>query len=183
MHEVPALTPVLVRRERSRAPREHHEHARLALHVPDRQVHLPYARMGWRQMAILARVRGEPAGVAAAVKQATDSVSIERLYDYQKTLFDFGSKHITRPGNAPAIEYLYDTFKSFGYEPEYQWLTLKEARGGQTANVIATLRGTINPELVYVVSSHYDSIAEGPGADDNAAGTAALLRLVGGGFV
>jgi hypothetical protein len=42
--------------------------------------------------------------------------------------------------------------------------------------VLATLRGTVNPELVYVVSSHYDSVATGPGADDDSSGTAALLE-------
>ena len=34
----------------------------------------------------------------------------------------------------------------------------------------------MNPELVYVVSSHYDSVAIGPGADDDTSGTAALLE-------
>ncbi len=34
----------------------------------------------------------------------------------------------------------------------------------------------MNPELVYVVSSHYDSVAVGPGADDDTSGTAALLE-------
>jgi hypothetical protein len=38
------------------------------------------------------------------------------------------------------------------------------------------LKGTTNPELVYVVSSHYDSVAGGPGADDDTSGTAALLE-------
>ena len=33
-----------------------------------------------------------------------------------------------------------------------------------------------NPELVYVVSSHYDSVVAGPGADDDTSGTAALLE-------
>src|SRR6476620_5020997 len=45
---------------------------------------------------------------------------------------------------------------------------------GQTANVVAVLKGTVNPELIYVVSSHYDSVAIGPGADDDSSGTAAL---------
>src|SRR6476620_11550325 len=47
---------------------------------------------------------------------------------------------------------------------------------GQTANVVAVLKGTVNPELIYVVSSHYDSVAVGPGADDDSSGTAALLE-------
>ena len=41
---------------------------------------------------------------------------------------------------------------------------------------MATLKGTVNPELIYVVSSHYDSVAVGPGADDDSSGTAALLE-------
>ena len=48
--------------------------------------------------------------------------------------------------------------------------------GGKTANVLARLRGTENPDLIYVVSSHFDSVAGGPGADDDTSGTAALLE-------
>ena len=79
---------------------------------------------------------------------------------YEKALFEFDSKHITQPGNKLASSYLFNTYKSFGYEPEYQWFEGRGALGGQTANVIATLKGTVNPELVYVVSSHFDSVAE-----------------------
>ena len=61
--------------------------------------------------------------------------------------------------------------------PEYAVVrTQRGALGGQTANVVATLKGTVNPELIYVVSSHYDSVAVGPGADDDTSGTAALLE-------
>ena len=102
--------------------------------------------------------------------------STSRIFGYEQALFDFDSKHITRPGNKLASAYLFDTYKSFGYAPEYQWFARTEAAGGQTANVIATLKGTTNPELVYVVSSHYDSVAVGPGADDDSSGTAALLE-------
>lgn len=114
--------------------------------------------------------------IADDVRSVTEQASIGRVFEYEKALFDFDSKHITRPGNAPAIEYLYDTYKSFGYEPERQWFEPRGALGGKTANVLATLRGTENPELVYVVSSHFDSHVMGPGADDNTSGTAALLE-------
>ena len=46
----------------------------------------------------------------------------------------------------------------------------------RTANVLAKLEGTENPELIYVVSSHFDSTARGPGADDNTSGTVMLLE-------
>jgi len=52
-------------------------------------------------------------------------------------------------------------------------------------NVIATLKGTTNPERVYVVSGHYDSMCtspidakcDAPGANDDASGTAAVIEL------
>lgn len=52
-------------------------------------------------------------------------------------------------------------------------------------NVIATLKGTTNPERVYVVSGHYDSMCssptdakcDAPGANDDASGTAAVIEM------
>jgi hypothetical protein len=114
--------------------------------------------------------------ILTGVRRAIGEVSTARIYGYEKALFDFDSKHITKPGNRLAGEYLFNTYRSFGYEPEYQWLEPGGALGGKTANVIATLRGTRNPGLVYVVSSHYDSTASGPGADDDSSATAALLE-------
>jgi hypothetical protein len=114
--------------------------------------------------------------VVESVRRAIAEVSTARIYGYEKALFDFDSKHITKPGNKLAGEYLFDMYRSFGYEPEYQWFEPRGALGGRTANVIATLRGTVNPELVYVVSSHYDSNASSPGADDDSSATAALLE-------
>ena len=135
------------------------------------------------EQALRAKARRIYAPIAADVKRATDEASVARVYAHEKALFDFDSKHVTRPGNKRAAEYLWAAYKSFGYEPEYQWFAGRGALGGQTANVIATLKGTVNPELVYVVSSHYDSVAIGPGADDDTSGTAALLetaRLLAG---
>ena len=116
------------------------------------------------------------APIAGEVRKVVAAASVPRVYDYQRALFEFDSKHITQPGNKLASEYLFNKYKSFGYSPEYQWFAGRGALGGQTANVLATLNGTTNPELVYVVSSHYDSVAAGPGADDDTSGTAALLE-------
>ncbi len=52
-------------------------------------------------------------------------------------------------------------------------------------NVVATLRGSVTPERVYVVSGHYDSrvtdvmnaTADAPGADDDASGVAVVMEL------
>ena len=120
--------------------------------------------------------------LAAAIRRVVDSASVTRVFGHEQALFDFDSKHITQPGNAKASEYLHAAYTSFGYTPEYQWFEPRDAQGhpralgGRTANVIATLRGTVHPEVIYVVSSHYDSVAGGPGADDDSSGTAALLE-------
>ncbi|MEU4240499.1 M28 family metallopeptidase [Actinoplanes sp. NPDC026619] len=53
-------------------------------------------------------------------------------------------------------------------------------------NVVATLRGSVTPDRVYVVTGHYDSrvtdvmdaTSDAPGADDDASGVAVVLELV-----
>lgn len=52
-------------------------------------------------------------------------------------------------------------------------------------NVIATLKGTTDPDRIYVVSGHYDSMCsspidskcDAPGANDDASGTAAVIEM------
>ncbi|MCI0338833.1 MAG: M20/M25/M40 family metallo-hydrolase [Acidobacteria bacterium] len=116
------------------------------------------------------------APIAADVRRVVEQASVNRIFEYEKALFDFDSKHITRPGNRKAAEYLFGAYKSFGYEPQYQCFESRTALDGKTCNVLATLRGSENPELVYVVGSHFDSVTAGPGADDDTSGTAALLE-------
>jgi hypothetical protein len=128
------------------------------------------------ERALRARARRMVAPVADEVRRLVAEVSVARIYGYEKALYEFDSKHISRPGNRKAIDYLAETYAAFGYQPELQWFEARGALGGKTANVLATLRGTENPDLLYVVSSHFDSTAAGPGADDDSSGTAALLE-------
>lgn len=116
--------------------------------------------------------------IAPLVQRLADSVSITRLYGYQHALAQWGSRHMTQPGANLAGAYLAETFLSFGYAPEYQWFQppALAQRGLETANIVAVLPGTTHPELVYVLGSHYDSVEPGPGADDNASGTAVLVE-------
>ncbi len=125
------------------------------------------------------RARGEKmyAPIASEVRKVVSEVSTSRIFGYEQTLISFDSKHISRPGNKLAGDYLFNTYQSFGYKPEYQWFEPRGALGGKSANIVATLRGTENPDLVYVVSSHYDSNVVSPGADDNSSGTVALLEV------
>jgi Peptidase family M28/WD40-like Beta Propeller Repeat len=115
------------------------------------------------------------APIAAQVRALTGEIESARIYDHARTLYGFGSKHVTQPGNQRATEYLETTLRSFGYEPELQWF--EPLPGARSANVVATLRGTANPDVQYVVGSHFDSVKEGPGSDDNTSGTTALLEV------
>jgi hypothetical protein len=111
--------------------------------------------------------------VADRVRRVTEQADVTRIYEHAKELHSYGSKFVTQPGNGRAIEYIAAQLRAWGYEPELQWF---EPRGLRSANVIARLPGTTDPELVYVVSSHFDSTERGPGADDNSSGTTALLE-------
>ena len=111
--------------------------------------------------------------IAAAVRTVTGKAAIHKIYEYEEALFHFDSKHISQPGNKLAGDYIFRTFETFGYKPEYQWFDSGQIR---TANILAALRGTENPDLIYVLSSHYDSNQRGPGADDNSSATAVLLE-------
>lgn len=112
--------------------------------------------------------------IAQEVREVVDRISTTRLFDYQETLFQLGSKNVSQPGNRPAIDYIAGKLREFGYEPEFQWF---EARGVETANVIARIPGTVSPDVVYAVSAHFDSNTRSPGADDNTSATVGLLEM------
>jgi len=155
---------------------------------PERGVYLmdlgrtvPKAEVERRIAASLAteldlRARGEAQfrPIADAVRAATSEVSVGRIYSYAHAVFQFDSKNITQPGNHKAIAYYESMLRSFGYEPEVEWYGPRE--GIRSANIVATIPGTVNPELIYVISSHFDSVERGAGADDNSSGSSALLE-------
>ncbi|HYW32008.1 MAG TPA: M28 family peptidase, partial [Gemmatimonas sp.] len=120
------------------------------------------------------------APIAAEVRRAVAEVNTDRVYGYAFDLFQFDSKHVSQPGNAKARAYLADTYRGFGYgDVRSQAFEARQAVNQPaipTANILAVLPGTTHPELVYVISSHFDSRAQGPGADDNTSGTSVLLE-------
>lgn len=133
-------------------------------------------RQAIAENALRSRMTKVFAPVADLIKRVVGKASVSRVYEYEKTQFDFDSKFVSQPGNIKAIDYLTKTYTSFGYKPEQQWFSPAQAQGGKTANVISVKVGSENPELIYVVSSHFDSVVVGPGADDDTSGTAALLE-------
>jgi hypothetical protein len=70
--------------------------------------------------------------------------------------------------------WIFQEFKNMGLEVRYHnWSTSSTLYG---SNIEATLPGADpNSEEIYIVCGHYDSVYGSPGADDNGAGTAAVL--------
>src|SRR5262249_37609630 len=103
---------------------------------PERGVYLVDLRRTVAKSAVVERLRANLkretalkaagthafASIGADVRRVLSQVSAARIFHYEQALFDFGSKHISKPGNQRAAAYLFDTFASFGYAPEYQWV-------------------------------------------------------------
>ncbi len=80
-------------------------------------------------------------------------------------------------GNILAAQYLYERFRSFGYQAEY-W------QYSQTGmNILGVKPGNKFPNQKIILCCHYDDYVSGivpdttHGADDNASGTAAVLEI------
>jgi len=73
-----------------------------------------------------------------------------------------------------AADYLAQTLSDLGYQVEEQ--TFPE-HGRLFRNVMASLPGLTRPEERILVVAHYDTVANSPGADDNASGVAGVLEL------
>jgi len=115
--------------------------------------------------------------ITAEIRRVVDEMDADRVRQHIESLAAMGSRYVTRPGNRTAIDYLAETFRAAGYDPELQWFQPGRFAGVETANVVAVLPGTASPDVVYLLTSHFDSVEAGPGADDDASGIAALLEV------
>jgi hypothetical protein len=126
------------------------------------------------ERALRAEAEAMFAPLDAAVRRLVGRVSKDRLYRTQADLYAFDSKFVGTPGNAQAAAYLMDRLRQYGYEPVLQEFEIRP--GLRSANVVARKRGSRSPDLHYVAGAHFDSVRDGPGAEDNTTGTAMLLE-------
>jgi hypothetical protein len=80
-----------------------------------------------------------------------------------------------------ATQYLYEYYQDLGLETSYQEFSFG---GKQLSNVIAQKTGTVFPERIFMITSHFDDIVNSddlpttmliPGADDDASGTVGVM--------
>ena len=70
-----------------------------------------------------------------------------------------------------SVEYIRSQLTQYGYQPYTETL----AAGG--VNILAERHGADSPGRILELAAHYDTVADTPGADDNASGVAALLEI------
>ena len=140
-------------------------------------------------------VLGRPVPAEAQIDEFVEGVNTDSLLVTVERLVAFETRFMGSDSNWAAVAYLEDRLASFGYQTARDTFDLELNRrffnkdwflSTVQANVLATKRGSLNPERKIVIGGHYDSISldrtqaqqdVAPGADDNASGCAAVLEI------
>jgi Zn-dependent M28 family amino/carboxypeptidase len=137
----------------------------------------------------------------AEIQKMLREISPKNIETTIRKLVSFGTRNTLSEQDNPtrgigaARDYLFGEFQKISQEcgnclqvEKQTFLQPKAARIPEPTNltnVFAILKGTTNPERVYVVSGHYDSMCtsptdakcDAPGANDDASGTAAVVEM------
>jgi Zn-dependent M28 family amino/carboxypeptidase len=138
------------------------------------------------------------------IKKMLQEISAKNIEATIRRLASFGTRNTLSEQDNPtrgigaARDYLYGEFQKISaacsncLQVEKQTFTQQPTANKRVTqptvltNVYAVLKGATNPDRVYVVSGHYDSMCnldatdatcEAPGANDDASGTAASLEM------
>lgn len=136
-----------------------------------------------------------------ALRAILDQVDARRIEATIMRLVQFGTRHTLSTQDDPvrgigaATEWVYQTMQGIAATSGGRMTVEKQTfiqpvspripTPTPITNVIATLRGTEEPQRVYVVSAHLDSrvtdvmnfTGDAPGADDDGSGVAAVLEM------
>lgn len=137
----------------------------------------------------------------AEINKMLKEVSARNIEGSIRKLVSFGTRNTLSEQNnsargiGAARDWIYSEFQKISNDcggclvvEKQTFLQPKAARVPEPTNltnVLAILKGTTDPERVYVVSGHYDSMCgsptdakcDAPGANDDASGTAAVIEM------
>ncbi|MBR0599369.1 M20/M25/M40 family metallo-hydrolase [Sinanaerobacter chloroacetimidivorans] len=101
----------------------------------------------------------------------------EVAFQHLQVLSDeIGQRVVGTKGESDAREYICSQFQRIGYDTVIQDFTFtRKGKEYSSSNVIAVKPGKSSE--VVIVGGHYDSVAVGRGADDNASGIAVILEV------
>ncbi|GAA5134032.1 hypothetical protein GCM10023320_61180 [Pseudonocardia adelaidensis] len=86
-----------------------------------------------------------------------------------------GNRAAPGPGYDASVDYVAQVLRDAGFDVTTPSVQLEDTEG-TVRNVVAQTR-TGNAENVVLAGAHLDSVPEGPGANDNGSGVAALLEI------
>ncbi|MEU4243755.1 M28 family peptidase [Actinoplanes sp. NPDC026619] len=85
-----------------------------------------------------------------------------------------GNRAHGQPGYQASVDFVKGKLDAAGFTTRIQQFT---ANGATGYNLIADLPGRGDPNQVVMLGAHLDSVAAGPGIDDNATGSAGILEV------
>lgn len=108
-------------------------------------------------------------------------ISVDRMMAHISHLSEtIGPRPAGGVAEQQTVDYLVAQFESYGYQ-DVEVQTFTFGRNNTTGmNVIATKKPqnkNVDNGQIVVVGAHHDSVSRGPGANDDASGTAAVLEL------
>lgn len=145
--------------------------------------------------------RSTARGIDPEIQKMIREVSAKNIEATIRKLVSFGTRNTLSEQDNPtrgigaARDWIYAEFQRFNVECggclKVEKQSFTQPKAGRIpeptvlTNVIATLKGATDPDRVYVVSGHYDSMCssptdakcDAPGANDDASGTAAVIEL------
>ena len=127
---------------------------------------------------IVRRVDEPPAPVPASAPPT--EFSAERAFAHVREIAQ-RPHPIGSADNARVRDYIVGRLRALGLEPQVQEATGVGTRygvAGHVRNILARVPGRTPGGLAVVLMAHYDGVAGGPAAGDDAAGTAAVLETV-----
>jgi hypothetical protein len=118
--------------------------------------------------------QGPLATTLPILQAAVETVDLDSYTGSVSNLVAFGPR-VTTADSFPAVtQSLAAELAALGLQVRLDAFSIA---GKTRHNVIAEITGDVTPDDVYVICGHYDSVAAGPGADDNASGAAAVVEM------
>ncbi len=131
----------------------------------------------------------ENSALAPIINNSNNSNAFNILFEINQTnienitrqLADYGERRINKVNNSHAAAYIKNIMSQTGLAASLEEFSFEAQTKGKRwnatgINVVGVKKGGILKDQIVLITAHYDSIG-GPGADDNAAGVAAMLEV------
>jgi len=104
-----------------------------------------------------------------------NQVNESLVKNYLKGLTEIGPRYTGSENCKKAANYIFDEFKKIGLDVKIEpWRYLQY----NCQNVVATLNGSDpDSDAVIIISAHYDTVKNTPGANDDGTGVSAILSI------